>query len=126
MINWYSIVLNCIRLTYNYKLVDVMLYEKLVKRDINQLSSSSETVRIHLLWKYSLILTPDNIIRESSLIRGVYKEYLSYTCGGATILVVSSFVLTWRLSSVRQEHYIGKVKVISSNLIVSNYFVCLI
>jgi len=28
-----------------------MLHEKLVKRDIDQLSSPSETVRLHILWK---------------------------------------------------------------------------
>ena len=39
------------RLTYGYILVGVTPYEKLVKRDINQLSSPSETVRIHILWK---------------------------------------------------------------------------
>lgn len=40
-----------IRLTCDYKLVGVMLHEKLVKRDRNQFSSPSETVRIHILWK---------------------------------------------------------------------------
>ena len=40
------------RLTYNYKLVGMMLYEKLVERDIDPLSLPSETVRLHLLQKY--------------------------------------------------------------------------
>lgn len=39
------------RLTCDYMLVGVMLHEKLVKRDKNQLSSPSETVRLHLLLK---------------------------------------------------------------------------
>ena len=40
-----------IRLTYDYKLVGMMSYEKLVKRDIDQLRLPFETVRLHTFWK---------------------------------------------------------------------------
>lgn len=70
-----------------------MPYEKLTKRDKNQLRFPFETVRIRLLWKQNLVPTPDNIIREISGDRGVYKEHISYTGGGAAVLAVSSFVL---------------------------------
>lgn len=89
MIRWFSIILNYFRLTYGYKIVGMMPYEKLTKRDKNQLRFPFETVRI----RYS----GSNYI-------GVYKEcfeiylfliYLSfsYTGGGTAILAVSSLVL---------------------------------
>lgn len=46
-INSNNIYHNDFRLTYNYKLVGMMLYEKLVERAIYPLSLPSETVRLH-------------------------------------------------------------------------------
>ena len=44
------------RLTYDYKLVGMMSYEKLAERDIDQFRFPFETVRLRLFWKIYRIL----------------------------------------------------------------------
>jgi len=60
--------------------------KKLVERDIDPLSSPSETVRLHLLQKIYMVLTPDNIYESRPEPKAFIRSNLFFLIQVAVLL----------------------------------------